>query len=114
MFQTIVENLVSMIVTTAKNYGLNQRDLKTIYETYQNDGKVQAIKTIRSLTDFNPTIRKNVDNLIYIGFKIEYPTLDHHSMGLREAKELVEMIAALWVMDKGSYTERELNHYYSE
>lgn len=38
----------------------------------------------------------------------------HHTMGLKEAKELTEMIAALWVMDKGNYTGHELNHYYSE
>ena len=114
MFQTIIEQMVNLIISTAKNYGLTQDDLQTIYDTYRTNGKVQAIKTVRTLTDYNYSTRRKVDELIYIGFKVEYPAIEHHTMGLKETKELTEMIAALWVMDKGNYTEHELNQYYSE
>ena len=114
MFQTIIEQMINLIISTAKNYGLTQDDLQTIYDTYHTNGKVQAMKTVRSLTDFDSNTRKVVGELIYREFKVEYPTIEHHVMTLKEAKEFAEMIAALWAMDKGSYTERELNHYYSE
>ena len=93
--EKLQEYLAEILFDFCQNWDLSFTDLNNLY-TMSCKNKIYAIKQLRVMCSLPANIREVIPILDECGYSITRNSDAHDKIGLKDAKEIIELIQALW------------------